>query len=172
MTSKLNFVPAIFLVASLFTGCSTFEEGVSQTVSVYSFPAGAEVSVQGETVGTTPLEMSLPRKTPHIITLSKPGYKEWQQEIFPVMNEGGFSTVKFSIAEDLGYYYDLQPSPVEVQMQPANLPNTVGIDPYEEMTSQILAADQRLQNGEISTQEHRYIVDQITKFYTKDIASE
>lgn len=56
------------------TGCSLFASG-RQTISVASEPSGADVTINGERAGRTPLQYSIPRKDEASILLSKDGYE-------------------------------------------------------------------------------------------------
>ena len=58
----------------LLFGCASFERGVPQNVIILSFPTEASVYVNGDAVGITPMEMSLPRKLVHEIRLEKNGF--------------------------------------------------------------------------------------------------
>lgn len=164
---KTSFVCFLFVVLALLSGCTYFEQGVPQKVSVYSFPSGADVVVSGEVVGQTPLEMRLPRKISHDVVLRKAGYKPFEQAVVPTLNEHSQSIVRFRLAQDLGFYYDLRPSPVEVQMIPEILPASKGIDPFAEMTELVLQVDQRRERGELDAVEHKYIVGKIIQFYSE-----
>jgi hypothetical protein len=162
---KTTFACTLLVTLSLLSGCRYFKEGAPQTVSVYSFPAGADVRMSGEVVGQTPMELQLGRKVSHQIVLEKAGYKPYTQAILPTLNDLATSRVKFQIAEDLGYYYDLQPSPVEVQLDPSILPNSRGYDAFGEMTELVLEVDRQRESGQIDPVEHKYIVDRILQFY-------
>lgn len=151
----------------LVSGCTYFRDGLPQEVSVYTFPSGADVVYQGETIGQTPLEVSLPRKIPHMLLLQKDGYKEHAQEVFPIRNEWGYATVQFGLAEDFGFYYDLVPSPVEVQLIPSIIPDSRGVDPFGEMAEKVMEVDAQRESGNLDPVEHKYIVEKIIEFYSE-----
>ncbi len=166
--------PLIFLFPLLaasalvvLSGCKTFETGVNQKVTVISFPTGASVSVDGQVQGATPLDLQFPRKLSQTLTLRKSGYYDHSADIFPIRNAAGNGFVRFGLAEDLGYYFDLVPNPVEIQMLPAVVPLSRGPDPFNEMATKVMATDARRETGEISPVEHRYIVERLIEFYTK-----
>lgn len=165
-TSKL-LVAALGLTASLtFTGCELFEDGFDQPVSVHSYPTGANVTVNGESMGQTPVTLELGRLKAHQITLEKEGYKPSNETVMPTRNQAGKGYVRFGLMEDTGLYYDLQPSPVRASLVTELLPPTKGVDAYSEMSYLITEADAKLAFGQISPVEHKYIVDQIVTFYT------
>lgn len=154
-------------LASLFTGCELFDEGFDQEVTVYSYPTGAEVTVNGENLGKTPAKVELGRSIAHQIELVYPGYKTYKETVTPVRNADGKALVRFGLMEDTGLYFDLDPSPVKAQMVTESLPRYVGPNAYEEMAALITEVDQRRESGQIGPVEHKYIVDQIVEFYTQ-----
>ena len=77
------------------------------------------------------------------------------------------SFIKFGPLVDLGYYKELTPSPVAASMNPDFLPAYPGTNAFGDMTSNILKADDMRKNGEISSEEHSYMIKKITEFYTK-----
>ncbi len=168
MTTRTLCLAAVLApLALLLSACKTFDEGSDQEVVVQSFPSGASVMLDGEEVGTTPVTLELPRKVTHRIVLEKPGYKATDATIAPVQNEAGQGMVKFGLLDETGYYYDLDPNPVQVQMVPDVLPPTRGPDAYAEMTAIIADVDQKRMRGEISPVEHKYMVEKVVEFYSK-----
>jgi len=55
-------------------GCATIIHGKNQTVSVSSTPQGADVLVDGQPRGKTPLKTDLRRGQSHVVEVTKPGY--------------------------------------------------------------------------------------------------
>lgn len=163
----VTLVPLLVFVGAAFSGCTFFQKGVKEDVAVYSFPSGADVRSQGRFVGQTPAMIPMHRKIPHTIVLNKDGYREHRQDIFPIRNAAGHGFVQFGLLEDLGYYYDLAPNPVEIQMMPSIVPFSRGPDPYNEMAEKVMRTDERREQGEIGPVEHRYIVEKIIDFYTR-----
>lgn len=160
------------LVASLavslsltFTGCKLFDEGFEQPVTIYSFPTGADVMINGESVGKTPATVELGRLKAHQITLEKAGYKPLKETVAPTRNAAGESLVRFGFMEDTGLYLDLEPDVVKAQLVTEVLPNSKGPDAYMEMATAIAEVDARREAGQIGPVEHKYIVEQIVAFY-------
>lgn len=152
--------------AALFNaGCKTFEEGIDQKVSVYSYPAGAEVSVNGEPVGTTPIDLELPRKINHQLRLDHSGYKTAEYLVAPMENERGKQFIRFGLLEDSGMYYDLAPDPIEIQLIPDILPSSRSYDEFSELSYLILQVDAERELGLISPVEHKYKVSKILEQY-------
>lgn len=67
----------------LLTSCAVMFNGTTQTVPVRSTPSRAEVFVDGEPVGFTPVELELTRGRSHVVTVR---YGE-QERVFHLVNE-------------------------------------------------------------------------------------
>lgn len=61
----LILIPSIFLLSS----CAVLYNGANQLIPVSSTPQGAEVYVDGELIGITPLDVELARANSHTIML-------------------------------------------------------------------------------------------------------
>jgi hypothetical protein len=165
MKPIITLLAAIALIFSM--ACKTMQVGVPQEVVILSFPGEASVYINGEAVGVTPIQTSLPRKMTHEVRLEKAGYNPSVKYFTPVENERGKALITFGLVRDFGYYYDLSPNPMEGQLNTDLLPRSRGVDPFEEMAKRVLEADQRLQEGEISALEHRFITEQILSFFDR-----
>jgi len=155
-------------VTLLFSvACKTMEIGVPQEVVILSFPGEASVYINGEAVGVTPVQTSLPRKLTHEVKLVKAGYNPAVKYFTPVENERGKALITFGLVRDFGFYVDLTPNPMEGRLRTDLLPESRGADPFEEMAKRVLEADRRLQEGEITALEHRVITEQILAFFDR-----
>lgn len=159
-TSILVALGAVFIA-----GCASFERGVPQDVVILSFPTEASVYINGEATGITPMKIALPRKVTHEIRLEKHGYNSAVKYFAPVPNEKAENFIRFGLSRDLGYYVDLEPGTMKAKMKSDLVPTSTGSDPFERMAQQALQADQRLENGEITALEHKYIIEQIIEFF-------
>ena len=159
----------ISLSFPLLFGCASFERGVQQKVIVnviiLSFPTEASIYVNGDAVGITPMEISLPRKVVHEIRLEKNGFNSAVKYFAPVPNDKAHNFVRFGLMEDFGYYVDLEPGTMEAKLKSELVPTSTGADPFERMAQQALEADRRLEAGEITPLEHKYIIEQIIEFF-------
>jgi hypothetical protein len=63
-------------LACLTTGCATVLSSKSHDFDFASTPAGAQVFVDGEPVGTTPLTVNLSNTKPHTVVFKKQGYAD------------------------------------------------------------------------------------------------
>lgn len=73
MKSRITVV-FLFTFALLFTSCSTIIKGSSQVINITSEPSDAEVLIDGNSMGKTPLSVSLKKNTYSTIMLKKEGY--------------------------------------------------------------------------------------------------
>lgn len=162
----VSAVSAVFAICSLFlSGCASFERGAPQDVTILSFPSEASVYINGDPAGITPMQVALPRKMTHEIRLEKQGYNPAVKYFSPVPNEKAENFVRFGLTDDLGYYVDLEPGTMEAKLKSELVPTSTGPDPFERMTQQALAADQKLEAGEITPLEHKMIIEQIIEFF-------
>jgi hypothetical protein len=159
-TSLLSALSVLFLAS-----CASLQKGVPQEVTILSFPTDASVYINGEAAGITPMQVALPRKVTHEIRLEKQGYNPAVKYFAPVPNEKAENFIRFGLSRDLGYYVDLEPGTMKAKMQSDLVPSSTGADPFERMAKQALLADQRLEAGEITALEHKYIIEQIIEFF-------
>lgn len=77
----------IVLFAVLLTGCATLSGAGKKDVTISSDPAGAEVYLNGERIGLTPVEHTVnPRDVP-TLTIRKEGYKSASYSFKTVHNK-------------------------------------------------------------------------------------
>ena len=162
------FVPALItcLIILFFSGCAVMSKGTTQMVVVRSVPEGAVGLVNGVEVGKTPFKIMLKRTNAATIELRKEGFENAAIVVMPMGNEFEKRYLRWGLDYRLGAMTDLTPSDIKVPLHPALAPEDRG-DSYQEMSLQVLKADAMLEAKEITPTDHKYIVDQIVKFYTK-----
>lgn len=79
----LTLLAALVLLSS---GCASIVHGSGQEVPISSDPTGADVYVDGEDVGKTPVTPNLKRKRAHQVTFEKPGYRTEHRVIHRVLS--------------------------------------------------------------------------------------
>lgn len=156
---------ALLTTLLLTAGCQTFKTGTNDKVFIESMPPGANVIVQGETVGQTPITLELPRKIAQTIQLERENYKPYTVNLYPVSNDRENNLVKFGLAKEVGYYVSLTPNPVEAKMVHELVPNRAGSQPFEDLTLKIIQVDDMRLSGKIGAAEHSYIVGQLIEVY-------
>ncbi len=152
-------------------GCSSvqtaFSEGLPQEVTVLSYPSGAEVWINDELMGSSPVTVRLGRKVPHKVELRKDGYYSKTRFFVPQANEKHGSFVKLGLLADIGYYNELTPEAMAEIMDHELVPKTVSARPFEEMTRRIVEADKLLAQGQLQPLEHKILANRIVEFYSE-----
>ena len=138
---------------------------MSQKVVVVSLPSGADVFINGESVGATPMSVNLPRKIVHEVRLEKEGYNTAVKYFTPVPNSKSENLIKFGLSRDLGYYVDLSPNEMKEELESDLVPGSTGKDPFDRMAKRAFEADRRYEAGEITAEEHKMIIEQIIEFF-------
>lgn len=111
---------ALTLFALVCTGCATNQvaSDIKESVDFLSVPSGAEIIVDGEHLGQTPINGAMLSKATHRVTLRKAGYDEVTSYIAPrprnlfvhlltlglLSNSAEFDTLQSS------YKFELQPA--------------------------------------------------------------
>lgn len=62
----------------ILSGCGSIINGTTQDVGISSVPSAAEVTVDGQIIGKTPVTAQLRRKDNHIVKLELPGYLPYE----------------------------------------------------------------------------------------------
>lgn len=163
---KKLLIPSI--IAVLLSACAS-NPLMQETVKVDSKPAGAEVLVGGEVRGTTPCQISLDKGVPYTIVLKKAGYKD---ENFALATTEQNPFIKFGPLDDLGYYKELTPNPIDGKLMPDFLPATPGEKKFEGMSEAILKADALKKEGKISCEEYAVMQETIFEFYAPGVKQE
>lgn len=125
-TSEANSRLALLSLACALAlpGCATVIHGKSQTVEILSSPNGADVLVDGQPRGTTPLKTELRRGESHVVQVQKPGYltettlTTTKMNATPILNAvlGGVPGLAVDLAT--GSATDVTPGSVGVSLVP------------------------------------------------------
>jgi hypothetical protein len=134
--------PFIFFACFVLSACSA----ATQNIPVSTNPDGAQVLADGQTVGTTPCNVTLEKTQPHILTVKKDGFKQvdvqitrkydtagvtrdaTQSGLWQSSNgasaEGAVANALMSVGaeEESGDAYVLSPASVVIKLQPLNAP--------------------------------------------------
>lgn len=120
----------LFLLISVnCVSCATIINGTTQKIPLTSEPLGASVSVDGQPIGCTPMQVEMKRKTSHLITFEKEGYETENVRVEPVLSgavagniiAGGF--IGWGVDAYNGSQYRLIPDTVSVTMRPCQYRN-------------------------------------------------
>jgi hypothetical protein len=58
---------------------------------------------------------------------------------------------------------------MKTEMESGLVPTSTGADPFERMAQRALAADEKLESGDITPLEHKFIIEQIIDFFYADL---
>lgn len=125
MKVKIPIILTVAAVMIMTSGCALIFKGQSAEIRVNSKPDGAAVLVNGSSMGTTPVTLSLSRSKDHILVFKKDGYEDVQVNVTRKFDVGTavvgnvFSWSLFGLVVDIasGAAYSLEPADIE-----ANLP--------------------------------------------------
>ena len=91
---KLINAAILFVFIIQMTGCATILKQKSVDVAVNTEPEGANVFLDGNSVGKTPLTLNLPHKRSVVLVFRKDGYEEMSHRIDKHL-VGGWLVVSF-----------------------------------------------------------------------------
>ena len=74
-TITLSISVCISALAALSSGCATIVKGTTQDIPISSNPAGARVTVDGRSAGTTPTKVAMDRQLYHMVTVELENYE-------------------------------------------------------------------------------------------------
>jgi len=114
-----------FLVALaiLGGGCASIVKGTTQAIPVSSDPVGADVKIDGNKVGQTPMKIDAKRKYDHLVTIERVGYQV--ESIAVTRNIGGAvygniiagGLVGWGVDAISGAQYNLSPAIIDVKLK-------------------------------------------------------
>jgi hypothetical protein len=121
MTKNFIFIIIFLLLLSLSfsCGCNTKSSPNTGTIDVTSSPRGAEVYLDNQYKGTTPVLITDVSLGEHVIELRLRGYEIWT--ITGIMNEGGSAQVQASL------------TPISSPTQVTSTPTTVVAETHEKL---------------------------------------
>tara|TARA_B100001778_G_C18471285_1_gene575897 strand:+ start:226 stop:738 length:513 start_codon:yes stop_codon:yes gene_type:complete len=167
--SHFRFHILISIAALMLTSCFSSKNNqldAKQTVTVDSVPQNADIIYNGEFIGTTPMELHLATCIVHQVILKKDGFKDQKGYFNPTCRDNEMKFLKLGIAQELGYYYELTPNRLLVELEWDLLPSTKGIAPFSSMGSLTNKADKMLESGVVSNEEYGIIINQIVDFFS------
>jgi hypothetical protein len=118
----MNKIVVLFILFIFLSGCASVVSGRGQEIPLASTPSGADVTVDGIYMGTTPTIAPLRRKNPHNIVFSKKGYTEQTKTTQRKTNGWVWGNIVFGgiigliIDYSTGASYKIEPTAVEVTL--------------------------------------------------------
>jgi hypothetical protein len=138
--------PVSLVVLAALSGCTLIMQGTTQSVTFTSEPAGATVSVAGQT-GTTPVTLELP-KDDYQVAFKRPGYEDHSVELHRRISAWFIGSIAMGLVASTidfatGAWKEFESTDINVTLQP--LPDTVQELPVS-VSSQPPGADILIQN--------------------------
>ena len=116
---------AALATLSLFAGgCASIVKGTTQAIPVSSDPTGADVKLDGNRVGQTPMSVEVKRKHDHLMTIEKAGYQP--ESVAITRNVGGAvfgnilagGLIGWGVDAISGAQYNLTPATINITLKP------------------------------------------------------
>ena len=167
---KFPFLSAAVLagcVALGSSGCALITQGRQQTVVIRSTPSGATAKINDTVVGVTPFKVKLKRDEVFRVDLEKKGFASEAAILLPSSTNYDQRFLRWGLDYDLGVATELVPTELALELKPA-LGEVTGSDRFAEMTAQIVRADAMLASGELTTEDHKYLVEKIIATYQRN----
>jgi len=120
---KISFILSIFICLILFYKCATIMHGTSQDIAVSSNPPNAKVTIDGNSVGNTPLTTNLSRKSNHSVKIELEGFLPYETVIIKKLSGWVWGNILFGglvgLAIDAisGGLYKLSPDQVQAELR-------------------------------------------------------
>jgi hypothetical protein len=128
MTASRKWIPlsliSILLVA--LSACATILRGTRQGIGIASQPPGAQVIIDNQTYGVTPVAAKLTRKDNHHIVIQLEGYEPYEITLTRQASGWVFGNILFCLGAPIGIaidaiaggMYTLKPGEAEAQLRP------------------------------------------------------
>lgn len=118
----MKIISLIIPALVFLTSCATIMHGTRQSVGISSNPSCAQIWVNHQYVGQTPMIVDLTRKDNHFVTLALDGYQPYEIVFTRQMSGWVFGNIVFGgfigLAVDAisGGIYRLTPEQIDAQM--------------------------------------------------------
>lgn len=124
-----------FLFFFLFS-CATIVNGPTQKIAVYSIPSSADVWIDGNFEGQTPLQARLSRSEDHLLKIELPGYEPYTARITRSLSGWLIGNIVFGgiigivIDAVSGSMYKLNPEQINAHLRKIGAKATKGEECY------------------------------------------
>ncbi len=114
----------------IYQGCGTIMQGTTQQVGISRSPTNANVTINGQDYGSTPMILDLKRKDSHMVRIQLDGYEPYETNITRKTSGWVWGNIVFGgligLAVDAaaGGMYKLTPEQIEAELR-APLTNSV-----------------------------------------------
>jgi hypothetical protein len=122
---QIRFITMVTLLPLLASACATILRGTRDQVGISSQPSGAEVIVDNEFYGKTPVTAELKRKDKHIVTIKLEGYQPFEMTltrkasgfVFGNLVFGPGAVIGLAVDALTGGMYNLKPDQVQAELK-------------------------------------------------------
>lgn len=182
--SRLTYIKSFFILCILslvsLSGCATIIKGTTQNIPVASDPTGADVTVDAQLYGQTPIDLSVKRKRDHLVTISKEGY---HSKSIPIVKSVGGAVwgnivagglIGWGIDASTGAQYNLTPESISVKLEPLKGGEIVSTssDSESEFVKHLNDLDELKDANAISEEEHSSMRTALFKRYFPEMYAE
>jgi len=150
----------VLVVSGGMTGCRT----ASQEIPIVSQPPGAEVYVDGERRGLTPVTIELSKDQAHRLELRLEGYRPYRTLLTAAEAENA-PYVKFGLLYDAGHYNEFTLPNGPIQLESELLPTSRSPNPFGDLGTRVVQLDAQLAQGRINPDEHARILAELLAAY-------
>ena len=118
---------AVAVLCLIAYGCATIMHGSSQGIGIRSTPTGAQVSIDNEAFGSTPVVAKLSRKKDHLVRIALEGYEPYETTITKSTSGWVWGNILFGGLIGLGIdaisggLYKLKPKQIEAELTSQNV---------------------------------------------------
>jgi hypothetical protein len=124
---SLSKIAIVILFFSIVTSCASIISTSKQTININTNPSGANVSINGENVGISPLFYSFSRKNDYTVKIDLAGYQPYELRLTRSLNPWVFGNIIFGgligivIDAATGAIYKLSPDQINTNLSPASV---------------------------------------------------
>ncbi len=157
---------AVISSALALSGCALVTGGLKQSVIVRSTPSGAAAKINGVEVGSTPFQVELRRNEVYRVDLSKDGFATASSVVLPSTRAYDARNLRWGVDYQTGAAAELIPAEMSVTLEPV-FGAVTGADAYSELSAQVTRADSLLAAGQLSSAEHKVLMQRIIAAYSR-----
>lgn len=134
MKVKKLMASLMCILVPLLYGCASIMHGTTQNVGIASNPSGARVTINGESLGETPLIADLKRKNNHLVRIALDGYRPYETTFTRHVSGWVWGNIVFGgligLAVDAisGGLYKLTPEQIEAELRESTAVGAMGTD--------------------------------------------
>lgn len=129
MSSTRFFFLLFVCMGVIIQGCGTIIQGTTQQMGISSNPSNANVTINGQSKGVTPMIVDLKRKDSHMIRIDLEGYQTYETVLTRKTSGWVWGNIVFGgliglvIDATAGGMYKLTPEQIHADFKPMSVQN-------------------------------------------------